>query len=543
MNRLITQHVALDDTLVAPKDRVVIGKCNRRINPTKTQKEAIYQVVLDTLTLSSCYNAFLIIDDVPEIYMHQFWFTISKIKDSSSYQFKLDNKKFRIDFVELIWEDIMFQIDNRQTSAAIHENMPYPRFTKAIIQHFISKDKFISMRNRLFMHSIMNDSVLGRLKFVAKNEDSQVYGKMIPDVMVNDAINNSTAYQTYRAFITGAAIPKKAKKGTKEANVPKMKDSFTADDNIITNDPEVALELGKSISKSDADEQEEARRVQTHEHLVTGVIIRDTPYISKKQNPELSMKLKGIEFLSDATQLVTDTQKAVKASIRESRKQFQPGDSSEGASIILEVPDETKDKSTDSSEGAGTSPEVDWLSINEDEAMDDDDEDVADDKSIDILEIDDERTESDNDDVEMANATKTNADKAEEEKNVKKAEEEKKEEELKGDDQAKNEQAVGPVLVTHKDKPDLLLSTSSHLVSSNFEITSLMDIEIQHVVPNIQQDPLHEVLVSVISTPATLLTTPPPITPPPATTTEAPIPPSSESETLTTMLQRHSVVE
>ncbi|GJR51397.1 hypothetical protein Tco_1401918 [Tanacetum coccineum] len=114
--------------------------------------------------------------------------------------------------------------------------------------------------------------------------------------------------------------------------------------------------------------------------------------------------------------------------------------------------------------------------------------------------------------------------------------------------------------------PDLPLSTSSHSVSSNFgnqflnissnvsligtidenanvEITSLMDIEIQHVVPNIQQDPVHEVLVLVISTPATLLTTPPIITPSPATTTKALIPLSFESKTLTSVLQRLSIVE
>ncbi|GJV15972.1 hypothetical protein Tco_1361295 [Tanacetum coccineum] len=88
-------------------------------------------------------------------------------------------------------------------------------------------------------------------------------------------------------------------------------------------------------------------------------------------------------------------------------------------------------------------PEVDWLSIDKDEEMNDDDKDEEDDKSIDIQETEDERTESDNDDVEMADATKTNANKAEEEENVEKAEEEKKEEELKGDDQAKNEQEIG----------------------------------------------------------------------------------------------------
>nr|GFC81276.1 hypothetical protein [Tanacetum cinerariifolium] len=87
---------ALDDALVAPDDRTMIGKCNMRIDLTKTQKEATYQVVLDTLKLFSCYNAFIITADVPEIYMHQFWFTISKIKDTSSYQFKLDKKKFKV---------------------------------------------------------------------------------------------------------------------------------------------------------------------------------------------------------------------------------------------------------------------------------------------------------------------------------------------------------------------------------------------------------------------------------------------------------------
>ncbi|GJV30698.1 hypothetical protein Tco_1387146 [Tanacetum coccineum] len=520
MNLLIAQQVALDDALVKPEDRVTIGKCNMRIDPTKTQKEATYQVVLDTLAVSPCYNAFLITADVPEIYMHQFWFTISKIMDSLSYQFKPDNKNEEIvTFIKEIgykgdlesitelftdhmyqpWRtfasviniclsgkttDIMFQIDNRQTSAARRTNMPYPRFTKEIIQHFISKDKSIFMRNRLFMHSIKHDSVLGQLKFVAKNEHSQVYGKMIPDVM----------------------------KGTKAANVSKKKDSFTADDNIITDDPNVALELGKSIKSS--------------------------------------MKLKGIELLYDVAQLEIDTQKAVKARKRESRSQFESRGSSEGAGFKPEVPDESKDKSADSSEGAGTSPEVPNESKGK-TASDDED---------------DWGTGSDNDDVEITDATKTNADKAEEEENVEKAEEEKKEDELKGDDQAKYEQEVGSVSVTHKDKPDLLLSNSNHSVSSTFgnqflnispnvsligtiyentdaEITSLMDIEILHVVPNIQQDPLHEIPVSVISTPTTLPTTPPPITSPPATTTRAPLPPSFEPETLTAALQRLSVLE
>nr|GEW31632.1 hypothetical protein [Tanacetum cinerariifolium] len=70
------------------------------------------------------------------------------------------NKK-NIDFVALLWEDFMFQADNREISSVRKENMPYPIFTKVIINHFISKDKTISMRNQINIHTIRNDTLLG----------------------------------------------------------------------------------------------------------------------------------------------------------------------------------------------------------------------------------------------------------------------------------------------------------------------------------------------------------------------------------------------
>nr|GEU54974.1 uncharacterized mitochondrial protein AtMg00810-like [Tanacetum cinerariifolium] len=51
------------------------------------------------------YPAFLIRAEVSEIYMHQFWHTVTKIKNSSSYKFKLDKKQFIID-VE-VFRDIL----------------------------------------------------------------------------------------------------------------------------------------------------------------------------------------------------------------------------------------------------------------------------------------------------------------------------------------------------------------------------------------------------------------------------------------------------
>ncbi|GJW59815.1 retrovirus-related pol polyprotein from transposon TNT 1-94 [Tanacetum coccineum] len=285
INPIVAQQVALDNALVALENRVQIGQCNMRIDPIKTHKEPTYQVVLDSLALSPLYPAFLITTKVPEIYMHQFWHTITKIKNSSSYKFKLDMKKctidvevFRdilqiclrfpnqefdappsdeeiisfikelghkgdiksvtevirllraqilwgmyynknVDLFELLWEDFLFQIDNKDHKK--QENMYYPRFTKAIIHHFISKDKSISMRNKIFMHIVRDDSVLGTLRFVSKSNEYQVYGALFPEGMTNQQMRDSPAYKTYLAFATGAVTPKKARKFKKPASPSK----------------------------------------------------------------------------------------------------------------------------------------------------------------------------------------------------------------------------------------------------------------------------------------------------------------------------------
>ncbi|GKA70277.1 hypothetical protein Tco_0776341 [Tanacetum coccineum] len=93
-----------------------------------------------------------------------------------------------VDYVALLWEDIMFQADNRDISTARKENMPYLRFTKVIINHFISKDKTISMRNMINLRTIRDDSLLGTLKFVSKTEDYQKYGALIPKEMINQDV-------------------------------------------------------------------------------------------------------------------------------------------------------------------------------------------------------------------------------------------------------------------------------------------------------------------------------------------------------------------
>ncbi|GJR44302.1 hypothetical protein Tco_1312405 [Tanacetum coccineum] len=87
----IADQIALDDALVAPADRLKIGKCNLRLSSDVTSKEATLQVVYDVLKITPFYKAFQVTADAPEIYMQEFW--ASAYVHNRSVRFKMNNKK------------------------------------------------------------------------------------------------------------------------------------------------------------------------------------------------------------------------------------------------------------------------------------------------------------------------------------------------------------------------------------------------------------------------------------------------------------------
>ncbi|GJR61838.1 hypothetical protein Tco_1504000 [Tanacetum coccineum] len=351
--------------------------------------------------------------------------------------------------------------------------------------------------------------------------------------------------------------------------------SLTTDDNIIYDDPDAALELAKSINKTEAKEQEAARLVyETHECLVTekpterrrqtGVVFRDTPTVQQKKPLDQSQKLKGVQVMSVEER------------------------SSEGAGSIPEVPDEPTigpEADDDSEDNWGTKSnneveDIPWVDTDDDKDDDDEEEDNDDDQSIDLEETDDEenlhdndetqrdeyvhedeyvhvdddeRTELDNKDQAIDDTKMNDDDKVEKEKDT---------DQEPIQEQAKYEVAGVLVSMTHKEKPILLISTSSQSVSSNYsyqflisspehsllgtvkesedaEITSMVDVQIQQEIPVALSVPLLDVLASAIPP------TPPPIQTTTTTTAEAPssttvIP---DSKTLSTLQLRVSDLE
>ncbi|GJV50698.1 putative ribonuclease H-like domain-containing protein [Tanacetum coccineum] len=94
MDTTRVQQKALDDELVAPANRLKIGKSNLRLSLILKSKEPTLQVAFYALKLTPFYNAFEISVDVLEIYMQEFWVTVSR--HHSSLRFKLNCKSHTV---------------------------------------------------------------------------------------------------------------------------------------------------------------------------------------------------------------------------------------------------------------------------------------------------------------------------------------------------------------------------------------------------------------------------------------------------------------
>ncbi|GKE84765.1 hypothetical protein Tco_1558507 [Tanacetum coccineum] len=136
--------------------------------------------------------------------------------------------------------------------------------------------------------------------------------------MLTEAIKQSESYQMFIKYYTSQILPKKSrgkgsqrkktaddsqetvdvfeesepepesvKRKTSSKRRVKKKVTLFADDNIISDDPDTTLELGKSISQTKVKEAEAARQVHaTYERIVT----ESVPKSAKKKSGGRSSK-------------------------------------------------------------------------------------------------------------------------------------------------------------------------------------------------------------------------------------------------------------
>ncbi|GJS81996.1 hypothetical protein Tco_0748537 [Tanacetum coccineum] len=226
------------------------------------------------------------------------------------------------------------------------------------------------------MHTSRDDYLINTLRFVSTNEESQIYGARLPKSMTSPKMRETKAYKTYLGYATGVTPPKKARKFKKPAS-PKL--------TTVSASPKEPTKKSKRVKRP----AKKSTNAPT-----TGVVIRDTPgvSVSKKKTPAKADRGKCIELVLDAA-LLEDAQlkKALIKSMQETHK-LQASGSSERADFESEVPNESKAKSSDTSEGTGVKPGV--SDVSKADSSDSDNESKNDDDSGNDAQ-DSERTDSD----------------------------------------------------------------------------------------------------------------------------------------------------
>nr|GEU88708.1 uncharacterized mitochondrial protein AtMg00810-like [Tanacetum cinerariifolium] len=189
MDTTIDQQVAIDEALVLHAKRLRIGRSNFSLLLDIKSKESTLQLVYDVMRLSPFFKAFLVTADVLEIYMemlnicprlpHQLFVeppfkeeilaflrflghirAIRKLIDGLYH-------KRNVDFAYLMWEDFVYQVEHKDTTKS--NEMYYPRFTKVIIHHFMSKDPSIPRRNKVNWNYVRDDHMFTKIKLKTRS--------------------------------------------------------------------------------------------------------------------------------------------------------------------------------------------------------------------------------------------------------------------------------------------------------------------------------------------------------------------------------------
>ncbi|GJW35056.1 hypothetical protein Tco_0057976 [Tanacetum coccineum] len=106
---------------------------------------------------------------------------------------------FHVDYAELLWEGFHYSLKNPTRM------IPYPRFIKLIMSHYMTTFPEISRRARDRYHNLADDVMIKSIFNSRKSKD--VVGMKIPDWMITDEMKLMKNYQLY-AEVFGVDVPK-----------------------------------------------------------------------------------------------------------------------------------------------------------------------------------------------------------------------------------------------------------------------------------------------------------------------------------------------
>ncbi|GKG31064.1 hypothetical protein Tco_0423552 [Tanacetum coccineum] len=81
----------------------------------------------------------------------------------------------------------------------------------------MAKDPSIPRRNKVNCHYARDDPIFTTINVISRNEDTQLYGAILPAELTNEDIRNSESYKEYYVVASGK-IPPKTKASKKKAD-------------------------------------------------------------------------------------------------------------------------------------------------------------------------------------------------------------------------------------------------------------------------------------------------------------------------------------
>ncbi|GJW07156.1 uncharacterized mitochondrial protein-like protein [Tanacetum coccineum] len=88
---------------------------------------------------------------------------------------------------------------------------------KLVVNFVMAKDPSIPRRNKVNWHYARDDPMFTTINVISRNEDTQLYGTILPVALTNEDIRNSESYKEYYAIASGK-IPPKTKASKKKAD-------------------------------------------------------------------------------------------------------------------------------------------------------------------------------------------------------------------------------------------------------------------------------------------------------------------------------------
>ncbi|GJY47431.1 hypothetical protein Tco_0436494 [Tanacetum coccineum] len=231
--------------------------------------------------------------------------------------------KKNVDYAYLMWEDFVYQVEN-----------------KNVKEHNVKKS------------NEMDDYMFTMIKVVSRHEDTQLYGAILPNELMNEDIRNSKSYKEYYAIALGAEPPKT------KASVKK-----------------------KQVGSNKTTTPPKGKRLKTSAKAAK---------LAKKKQPVETSKAKGLIVLSEVALTEVEQLKLV---IDRSKTQTHSSHASgsgadEGTGVIPGVPDVPTYNSDDE--------KISWKSSDEEDDDEDDDAQDKDDQDDENQDDDNEQTDSDN---------------------------------------------------------------------------------------------------------------------------------------------------